>query len=182
MPGGGTPIGGATILAYAAMHKAALDAKIYGIEFVVLITDGAQSEQCPYTPRCTNLLVDDEVPKAAGKGAGFARFGAGFGRSPQRRAQGDRAPAVSCELNVPVPDQGDLDLSLVNVVCTPSGDRPPVVVRQDDQTPCEGGADGWRYTNGNTKIQLCGAICDTVRGDDGARVDVVLGCPVVRPT
>ena len=86
--------------------------------------------------------------------------------------------AVSCELNVPKPDQGDLDLNLVNVVYTPSGGRAPVLVRKDDRKPCES-SNGWRYIEGNTKIQLCGSICDGVRSDSGARVDVVLGCPVV---
>ena len=224
-PGGGTPIVGATILAYALMHKSALAGQIFGNEFVVLITDGAQSEQCSYAPRCmdaascTKLLVDEEVPKAAGRGVGIRTFVVGVpGSEPARTVlsqiakQGGTAPsdcdpqrgnchfdmtmvpdlgaalsgalaqiagqAVSCELNVPKPDQGELDLSLVNVVYTPSGGREPVLVKKDDRKPCES-SNGWRYIDDNTKIQLCGAVCEGVRSDSGARVDVVLGCPVV---
>jgi hypothetical protein len=47
------------------MHQSALAGRIYGNEFVVLITDGAQNETCSYTPRCkdaamcTSLLVSE---------------------------------------------------------------------------------------------------------------------------
>lgn len=81
-PSGGTPIVGATILAYAHMHEeAGLDASggcaqppcgARGNRFVVLITDGADS--CPNEPiegvcngkSCTDHLLDDSVPVAAG--------------------------------------------------------------------------------------------------------------------
>jgi hypothetical protein len=223
-PGGGTPIVGATILAYAHMHASALAGKIYGNEFVVLITDGAQSEQCSFAPRCsdaascTDLLLKEEVPKAAGRGVGIRTFVVGVpGSEPARTVLsqiaklGGSAPAncdpqqgnchfdmtkvtdlsaalnsalaeiagqaVSCELNVPKPDKGDLDTTLVNVVYTPSGGRAPIVVRQDARMACESGANGWQYADQNTKIRLCGEICNSVRSDSGAKVDVVLGCP-----
>lgn len=224
-PGGGTPIVGATILAYAHMHASALAGKIFGNEFVVLITDGAQSEQCSYAPRCsdgascTDLLIKEEVPKAAGPGVGIRTFVVGVpGSEPARTVLsqiaklGGTAPAncdpqqgnchfdmtkvtdlsaslnsalaeisgqaVSCELNVPKPDQGELDTTLVNVVYTPSGGGESIVVRQDART-CESGANGWQYADQNSKIRLCGETCTTVRSDSGARVDVVLGCPSI---
>jgi hypothetical protein len=223
-PGGGTPIVGATILAYAHMHQSALEGRIYGNEFVVLITDGAQSEACSYAARCqdaamcTSLLVDEEVPKAAAPGVGIRTFVVGVpGSEPARTVlsqiakQGGTAlpgcdpqqgnchfdmtmvtdlgaalsgalakisgQAVSCELNVPKPDQGDLDPTLVNVVYAPGGAGDPVVVPQDTRAACDGGANGWRYSEDNSKIRLCGEICNTIRSDAGARVDVVLGCP-----
>jgi hypothetical protein len=80
VPGGGTPLVGAAILAYKHLHDLALAGSIAGNEFVVLITDGEESEQCSYAPRCTDaqscydLLVDDEVPKAAGAGVGIRTF------------------------------------------------------------------------------------------------------------
>ena len=223
-PGGGTPIVGATILAYAHMHQSALEGRIYGNEFVVLITDGAQSEPCSYAARCkdaascTALLVSEEVPKAAGKGVGIRTFVVGVPGSEPARAvlsqiakQGGTAlpgcdpqqgnchfdmttvkdlgaalssalakisgEAVSCELNVPKPDRGEFDPTLVNVVYAPGGSGNPVVVRQDARAACDGGADGWQYSDDKSKIRLCGDICNTIRSDAGARVDVVLGCP-----
>ena len=81
VPSGGTPIVGATILAYAHMHaEAGLDANgscaqppcgAAGNRFVVLITDGADS--CPQEPTpgvcggvaCTDHLLDTSVLEAA---------------------------------------------------------------------------------------------------------------------
>ncbi|HEX2679022.1 MAG TPA: vWA domain-containing protein [Polyangiales bacterium] len=227
-PAGGTPLVGATILAYEHMHQQALAGAIFGNEFVVLLTDGQQSEQCSDTSRCTgaaectDLLVNTEVPKAAGPGVGIRTFVVGVpGSEPARTVlseiamkggtakagcdptQGnchfdmsketDLGPALSaalkeiagqtvtCELPLPEPAMGKLDLTLVNVIYSPSTQGSPKLVPQDKTKACDGGANGWQYTEDNTKIRLCGPICDTVRGDAGGRVDVVLGCPVHGP-
>jgi hypothetical protein len=88
--------------------------------------------------------------------------------------------AVSCELDVPKPDMGALDPSLVNVVYSPGGGGSPRLVRQDAGKPCESGANGWQYGDQlDSKIKLCGPVCSIVKADSGARVDVVLGCPSV---
>jgi hypothetical protein len=228
-PGGGTPLVGATILAYKHLHELALDGRITGNEFVVLITDGEQSEQCSYAPRCGDaqscydLLVDEEVPKAASPGVGIRTFVIGAPGSESARgvlsriAQngGTGAPGcdpaqgnchfdmtrggdfgallgealtaivgqtVDCELPVPVSteDGGMLDPSRLNVVYSPS-DAPAEVVLQDMRAACDDGADGWQYSEDMTKIRLCGAICQRVRGDQGGRVDVVIGCPSQGP-
>jgi hypothetical protein len=52
-PSGDTPLVGATVLAYRYMQDAALSGMITGNRFVVLITDGEQSEQCSDPPQCT---------------------------------------------------------------------------------------------------------------------------------
>ena len=85
--------------------------------------------------------------------------------------------AVSCELNVPRPDNGQFDPNLVNVVYTPGAGKAPAVLRQDAHAPCDAGANGWQYADMNQKISLCGEACTTVQADPVARVDVVLGCP-----
>lgn len=227
-PAGGTPIVGATILAYKHMHDSALSGSIFGNEFVVLITDGQQSEQCSDETRCsgadacTDLLVNTEVPKAAGPGVGIRTFVIGVpGSEPARSvlsqiadkggtakpgcdaSQGDchfdmtmeadlgaalssalediAGQTVTCELPVPVPEEGELDLGLLNVIYSPSDMSKARIVPQDNTAGCEAGANGWQYIENNTKIRLCGAICDTVRTDAGGRVDVVLGCPVRGP-
>jgi hypothetical protein len=87
---------------------------------------------------------------------------------------------IACELPVPQPDTGAIDLKAVNVIYTPgSGAANAKIVAQDTAQACDSGANGWQYSADNTKIRLCGGICDTVRADPGARVDVALGCPVV---
>jgi hypothetical protein len=227
MPAGGTPIVGATILAYKHLHEAALAGEITGNQYVVLITDGQQSEQCgnpgvcDSAKACTDYLLSDAVPKAAGAGSHIKTFVIGVpGSEPARSVlseiaqeggtaadgcdpklgnchfdmtkESDLASAlakalakitgqtIACELPVPQPDQGALDLGAVNVVYTPgkSGAQ-ATLVTQDAHKPCEAGANGWQYTADHTQIRLCGALCDTIRADTGARVDVALGCPVV---
>lgn len=227
-PAGGTPLVGATILAYKHVHNSALAGTIQGNKFVVVITDGAQSEVCSNPPQCadaascTALLVDQEVPRAAARGVGIRTFAIGVPGSERSRSvlsgmaknggtaidgcdvqQGnchfdmtmvaDLGPSlaraltqiagqtVSCELDVPRPMMGQVDVGLLNVVYSPSSGAEPKVVFQDTRAPCDAGADGWQLTADDTRIRLCGASCDTVRTDPGARVDVVIGCPVQGP-
>jgi hypothetical protein len=79
-PGGATPIVGAVILAYRHLHRQAIDRELTGNKYVVLLTDGEQSELCSDPPRCdgpencTSLLIDSEVPKAAGPGVWIKTF------------------------------------------------------------------------------------------------------------
>jgi hypothetical protein len=80
VPGGATPLVGATILAYQHLHQAALAGELRGDSFVVLLTDGEQSEMCFDKPRCdnkescTDLLVNEEVGKASGPGVNIRTF------------------------------------------------------------------------------------------------------------
>ena len=90
-PGGGTPIVGATILAYQHLHARALAGELPGNKFVVVLTDGQQSDQCSAESRCSNadectsLLVDDEAPKARAPGANIRTFVIGApGSEPAR--------------------------------------------------------------------------------------------------
>jgi hypothetical protein len=225
-PGGGTPIVGATILAYQHMHAMALDGELVGNKFVVLLTDGEQSEECGDTrcstaSECTTLLLDEEAPKARMPGVDILTFVIGAPGSEPARAMlselavaGGTAPedcdaaagechfdmtretdfaaalstaltqitgrAATCELPLPESDEA-LDLKRVNVVYSPGDGSDAKVIAQDTRSACDGGADGWQYGDDNTKIRLCGSICETVRTDSGSRVDVVIGCPVQGP-
>jgi hypothetical protein len=79
-PSGATPLVGATILAYQHMFDQARDGFLSGNNFVVLITDGKQSDacgdpgQCTTAEECTKLLIDKEVPRAAAPGVGIRTF------------------------------------------------------------------------------------------------------------
>ena len=226
-PNGSTPLVGATILAYRYMHDTAVSGTIHGTQYVVLITDGQQSEPCDEIGRCkgaeacTELLVTTEVPKAAGVGANIRTFVVGvpgseaarsvlsqiaerggtaaaecdvnagdchfdmtrtpeLGPALQRGLQQIAGQTLTCELTIPKSKSGPVDLGLVNVVFTPTQDQARVLP-QDDHAPCDAGADGWQYNAARDRIRLCGETCTQVRTDRGARIDVVLGCPIVGP-
>jgi Mg-chelatase subunit ChlD len=90
-PEGATPLVGATVLAYKYLHEQALAREIRGKKYVVLLTDGEQSEPCYDDGRCdgasscTDLLVNEEVAKAAGPGVHIATFVIGApGSEPAR--------------------------------------------------------------------------------------------------
>jgi hypothetical protein len=81
--------------------------------------------------------------------------------------------ALSCELDVPTGGAAT-DPSKVNVQYTVTKGATPVQILQDPNKPCNGGADGWQYSNNGSKIVVCGPSCDAVRG--AYRIDLVLGC------
>jgi hypothetical protein len=225
-PAGGTPLVGATILAYKYLHTLALQNTLIGNDFVVLLTDGAQSEQCGDADRCTTadecttLLTETEVPLAASPGADIRTFVIGApGSEPARvvlskiALKGGTAPqgcdpergdchfdmtreadfsaslstalaqiageAITCELPLPSKKK-DFDPKLVNVIFSSGDSSNARLVPEDDRTGCDT-AQGWQYNEGITRSRLCGSICSDVRTDPKARVDVILGCPVVAP-
>lgn len=225
-PSGATPLVGATVLAYKHLHSEALAGNIHGSKYVVLITDGYQSDicsdpdLCSTAQECTRLLLDDEVPKAAAPGVGIKTFVIGApGSEPAREVlsaiakAGGTAPsgctvakgdchfdmtvqndfnadalqnalseiagrALSCELPLPDPGTGTVELERLNVIYSPADGAAPRIIQQDARHPCADGADGWQYAEGAAKILLCGTTCDKVRADRGGRLDVVLGCPI----
>jgi len=226
-PAGGTPLVGATILAYKYLHTLALQNTLLGNDFVVLLTDGAQSEQCGDAARCTTaaecttLLTDEEVPRAASPGSDIRTFVIGApGSEPARVSlskialKGGTAPegcdpergdchfdmtretdfsaslssalaqiagqAVTCELPLPAAKEKDFDPKLVNVIFSSGDSTTARLVPEDDRTGCDT-AQGWQYNEDVTRIRLCGSVCTDVRTDPKARVDVILGCPVVAP-
>lgn len=225
-PSGSTPLVGAALLAYQYMHQAALHGDIVGNRYVVLITDGQQSDlcsdakYCKTAEECSQLLVA-QTAIAAGEGVNIRTFvlgvpGSEVGRAVlSRLAQaGGTALAgctpeqsnchfdvtqdtdleaaleqaltsitrqtLTCELNLPSVDGGTPDLTRFNVVWTPR-EGAARVIPWDQNRPCDGGADGWRYDEQAKVIRLCGNACTAVRADVGGSIDVVLGCPVIGP-
>jgi hypothetical protein len=81
----------------------------------------------------------------------------------------------TCEYTVPSPPKGlELDNSLVNVLYT-KGDGSQSSIPQDAVGDCKS---GWQYDDPTapSKITLCGADCEAVKADQGAKIDVIFGC------
>jgi hypothetical protein len=219
-PNGGTPIIGATVLAYKHLHQEAL---ALGNRFVVLVTDGADScldggYDVTFDP--VQQLLDVELPKAIS--VNIRTFVIGAPGSENARgllsriaSLGGTARTEGCDDSMSAADVGDchfdmttstdfaadfaaaldqitgraaqtcefavptgshVDTSLVNVSYFKGGTE-EVQLYRDDSAPCDGGADGWQYSNDDqTKLVLCGDICNQVRDDLQGRVDIVLGC------
>ena len=225
-PDGATPLVGATVLAYKHLHSKALAGEIHGSKYVVLITDGEQSDICTDATRCedaadcTRVLLEQDVPRAASSGVGIKTFVIGAPGSENSRTvlsaiaqQGGTAPdgcevskgdchfdmtrqdrfdadalqetlteiagrALSCELPLPQPASGTVELERLNVIYSPPGGSAPQLIPQDARKACNRGANGWQYAPGAAKILLCGEPCERALKERGGRLDVVLGCPV----
>jgi hypothetical protein len=211
---GGTPIVGATVLAYKHLHQ---QAQVVGNKFVLVLTDGSET--------CDAAKIDQlatEIPKAMsvnirtfvigapgsegargmlsemaflggtaqsascqhgglGATAGDCHFdmttSKDFGvdlAAALRRISG----ALTCSFDLPASPGSPLDLTRVNVRYTKASG---VIsnIPQDKSSACQEGAQGWQYSSDNTKILLCGSICDEVKIDETGRVDIVLGCTTV---
>lgn len=90
------------------------------------------------------------------------------------------ATRVACELTIPEPPAGEkLDPKKVNVTYTPGSGGTPETFSKDDSAPCEGGANGWQYSEDGKKILLCGDACKKVQADLGGKVNVAFGCGTI---
>jgi hypothetical protein len=81
------------------------------------------------------------------------------------------AAAVSCELEMPKPEDGDVTKVNVDLTWQNGGVEP----LYQDNAPCSAGADGWQYNADKTKIILCGNACAKYKSR-GSSVSIVLGC------
>jgi von Willebrand factor type A domain-containing protein len=80
--------------------------------------------------------------------------------------------ALSCQYALPRPPAGEvLDPAKVNVLFTPQNGTEELIGQSLDP----GCADGWRYSQDFSQIQLCAATCARVKSDDGA-VSLEFGC------
>lgn len=88
-----------------------------------------------------------------------------------------RKTAIGCEYAVPKPTGGQpFDPNKVNVSYVPGTGAEQPLVNVADAAACKPGA--WHYDNpaAPTKILLCPAVCDTVKADAAAKVNVSVGC------
>jgi hypothetical protein len=86
---------------------------------------------------------------------------------------------LTCSFDVPSTPGLPVDLARVNVRYTKGGAMEGMDIPQDKTASCQGGAQGWQYSSDNSKILLCGNICDEVRKDATGKIDIVLGCTTV---
>jgi hypothetical protein len=213
-PQGGTPIVGATILAFKHLHQ---QAQVSGNKFVLLITDGAEtcdaekvSQLATEIPKATSVNIRTFVIGAPGSEPArgmlseMAHLG-GTAQSPTCEHGGLTAPtgdchfdmttskdfgadlavalkrisgSLTCSFDLPTSQSGPIDLTRVNVRYT-KGSGAGLDIPQDKSSPCQAGAQGWQYSSDNTRVLLCGSICDEVRNDAAGRIDIVLGCTTV---
>jgi hypothetical protein len=116
----------------------------------------------------------NEVAKAGGSDSAILVSNTNVQVEFQNALAKVRGQALPCDYELP--DQvtnGTYDTGKVNVQLTPGGGTPQDIL----QTPDCNTADGWYYGAGKTKIILCPNVCDTIKKDYQAKVQIVLGCP-----
>lgn len=123
----------------------------------------------------------NQIAMAGGSSQGFF---IGNGNTEQdliAALQAIQGQAIACEIAMPTPTDGSTVVpDQVNVQFTPSGGQPSTIGNVPTQADC-GANGGWYYDNPThpTKILLCPSTCDSVQGDDGAKLDILLGCMTI---
>jgi hypothetical protein len=93
-----------------------------------------------------------------------------------------RSTAVACEYRIPPATMGAIDFDKVNVQVTAGGGAVTTVGYVPARPSCDPTRGGWHYdvdpASGATPTAIiaCDSTCAQLRGDAGARVDIVLGC------
>jgi hypothetical protein len=86
---------------------------------------------------------------------------------------------LGCTYTIPPPPAGrQFDPSEVNVTYT----DPAGKVTDVDEAPAPADcatADGWQYSADQTQINLCGALCTTIKANPGGSLKVLFGCATV---
>jgi hypothetical protein len=105
-----------------------------------------------------------------------------FAKDLSAALQSITGSARTCDFDVPTSngDGGTVDPSKVNVDYYQGANQTDpaahVELSRDDTKPCDAGAAGWQYIDGNVRIRVCGPVCDQIRADGNAEVVVSLGC------
>jgi hypothetical protein len=198
-PQGSTPT-------YPAMQGAMQYAVAYAAQnpgrktIVVLATDGAPNEcnsnvgnvsqvaQAGYTnnPSVQTFVIGvgdtgnlNQIAQAGGTGQALVVGNANAGQEFLAAMNQIRGMALSCEFNIPLPDNQTPNYGQVNV--RHDGN---IIYKVADEAACDPTQGGWYYDNESAPqlIRLCPATCDNVTTSQG-RIDIELHCPtVVIPT
>ena len=126
----------------------------------------------------------DAIAAAGGTTTGFF-IGSGNAQADLLAAlEAIQDTAVACTFAMPESEKAGevVDPTKVNVTYTPSGGGDPITIPQvSGESGCTGATGGWYYDDPNDPsiIQLCDSTCAAIQEDDGAVVEVVLGCQTV---
>jgi hypothetical protein len=113
------------------------------------------------------------VAQAGGSGSAILVSSTNVQQEFQDALSKVRGQALPCELELPDEvAKGQVDYQKVNLILTPGDGTPTDIL----QTPDCNQADGWHYDAGHTKIILCPNVCDGLKKDYKAVVDIKLGC------
>ena len=105
--------------------------------------------------------------------------GMNFASELNKNLEAINSQALSCEFETPAED-GNFDPDKVNVVYSPGDGSAPPDVYRDKETPCSSPEHGgWNYNEDGSMIILCGTICEKVKADPKAKVQIMLGCPTI---
>jgi hypothetical protein len=129
-------------------------------------------------------LALEQLARAGGTGEAFVlTAGAGLGAAFLDSLNRIRGAALGCEFTIPIPTQGMLDYGKVNVrVKLSTGAEDPRHVASAAQ--CDPIRGGWHYDvdparGPPTRVHLCPATCDKVKGAQGASVQLRFGCKTI---
>ena len=196
-PRGGTPTRPALegAINYASSHAASNPGRK---TIVVLATDGAPND-CnsnvgnvaevaaagfgrnpsiqTYVVGVGNVGNLNQIAQAGGTNQAFIVSDANAGQEFLRAMNQIRGQALSCDFNIPLPDNRPPNYSQVNVLFTPSGGGGQIVYKVNTAAECRADQPGWYYDdNANpTLIKLCPSACDTITNNPG-QVDIETGC------
>lgn len=122
----------------------------------------------------------DAIAQAGGGQSFFVSDGADTADQLLAAMIAIKGQGAVCTLGLP--QQNLYDPSSVAVVYTPSVGAPQQLVQVANAAACV--ANGFYYDNNAapTAVTLCPAMCNTVKSDVGATVNVELGCPVLYST
>ncbi len=83
---------------------------------------------------------------------------------------------LDCTYTIPAPPAGQtLEPGKVNVTYTDSSGKVNKVLQNPAGVSCDKGS-GWQYSADGTQIDLCGALCTSVKADHGGKLQVLFGC------
>ncbi len=153
-----------TIDAAAALAKASVAAQpsipIYVLGVGPNLTDLNKIAVAGGTEKA--FLIDTKADAAAELAAALASI---------------RTTAVlGCTYTIPAPPAGQLlDPGKVNVTYTDAAGKVSKVLQDPANTACSMGS-GWQYSADGSQINLCGALCDSIKANPGGKLQVLFGC------
>ena len=117
----------------------------------------------------------DQIAQAGGSGKAIVVSAKNVEQEFQTALEQIRGKAVPCEFVIPSQvGQGEIGFDKVNVQLTKSGSQPETILQTKDCTA----ASGWHYDDPQNpkKIFLCPDVCQSLKKDFGAKIDILLGC------